>query len=156
VVLDLAHNEAGVAALVEVLHGLRSPGRAVRLVLGSPGDRTDEIIRGIGELGARGSDRAVIGHKDYYLRGRPREELAGLLLEGAAAVGVHDVPIHPTELAAVQALVAEAAPGDVVGVMCHAERVAIERWLAAEGATVDGPDEIRTKVLATDRPHPSP
>ena len=61
---------------------------------------------------------------------------------------MHDVPIHPTELAAVQALVAEAAPGDVVGVMCHAERVAIEAWLAAEGATVDGPDEIRAKVLA--------
>ena len=47
-----------------------------------------------------------------------------------------------------QALVAEAAPGDVVGVMCHAERTAIEEWLASVGATVDGPDEIRTKVLA--------
>ena len=155
VVLDLAHNEAGVAALVEVLHGLRAPSGAVRLVLGSPGDRTDDIIRGIGELGARGADRVVIGHKEYYLRGRPAEELAGLLLAGAAAVGVHDVPIHPTELAAVQALVAEAAPGDVVGVMCHAERTAIEEWLAAEEATIDGPDEIRTKVLAT-HPHSSP
>jgi cyanophycin synthetase len=155
VVLDLAHNEAGVAALVEVLHGLRAPGGTVRLVLGSPGDRTDDIIRGIGELGARGADRVVIGHKEYYLRGRPAEELAGLLIEGAAAVGVHDVPIHPTELAAVQALVAEAAPGDVVGVMCHAERVAIEEWLAGEGGTIDGPDEIRAKVL-TAHPHPSP
>jgi cyanophycin synthetase len=148
VVLDLAHNEAGVAALVEVLHGLRAPGRVVRLVLGSPGDRTDEIIRGIGELGARGSDQVVIGHKEYYLRGRPREELAALLLEGAAAVGVHEVPVHPTELTAVQALIAEAAAGDVVGVMCHAERVAIETWLSAQGATIDGPDEIRAKVLA--------
>ena len=53
-----------------------------------------------------------------------------------------------------QALVAESAPGDVVGVMCHAEREAIEEWLAAEGATIDGPDEIRAKVLATRRPHP--
>jgi cyanophycin synthetase len=156
VVLDLAHNEAGVAALVEVLHGLRAPGRTVRLALGSPGDRTDDIIRGIGELGARGADRVVIGHKEYYLRGRPAEELAGLLVAGAAAVGVHDVPIHPTELAALQALVAEAAPGDVVGVMCHAERKAIEEWLAAAGATVDGPDEIRTKVLAAHPPPPPP
>jgi cyanophycin synthetase len=156
VVLDLAHNEAGVAALVEVLHGLRAPGRTVRLALGSPGDRTDDIIRGIGELGARGADRVVIGHKEYYLRGRPAEELAGLLVAGAAAVGVHDVPIHPTELAALQALVAEAAPGDVVGVMCHAERKAIEDWLAAAGATVDGPDEIRTKVLAAHPPPPPP
>jgi cyanophycin synthetase len=117
-------------------------------VLGSPGDRTDDIIRGIGELGARRADRVVIGHKEYYLRGRPAQELADLLVAGAAAVGVHDVPVHPTELAAVQALVAESAPGDVVGVMCHAERVTIEEWLAAEGATTDGPDEIRAKVVA--------
>jgi cyanophycin synthetase len=48
----------------------------------------------------------------------------------------------------VQALVAESAAGDVVGVMCHAERLAIEEWLAGEGATIDGPDEIRAKVLA--------
>jgi cyanophycin synthetase len=154
VVIDLAHNEAGVAALVEVMHGLRAPGGSVRLVLGSPGDRTDDIIRGIGELGARGADRVVIGHKEHYLRGRPAEELAGLLAAGAAAVGVHDVPVHPTEIAAVQALVSEAAPGDVVGVMCHAERPAIEEWLAAEGATIDGPDEIRAKVLAA-HPHVS-
>jgi cyanophycin synthetase len=98
----------------------------------------------------------VIGHKEYYLRGRPAQELAGLLVAGAAAVGVHDVPIHPTELAAVQALVAEAAAGDVVGVMCHAERKAIEEWLAAEGATIDGPDEIRAKVLAGQHGAPPP
>ena len=152
VVVDLAHNEAGVAALVEVLRGLRAPGRTVRLVLGSAGDRTDEIIRSLGELGARGADRVVIGHKEHYLRGRPPEELAGLLMEGAAAVGVHDVPIHPTELAALQALVAEAAAGDVVGVMCHAERLAIEAWLSDEAATVDGPEEIRAKVLAAHPP----
>jgi cyanophycin synthetase len=156
VVVDLAHNEAGVAALVEVLRGLRAPGRTVRLVLGSAGDRTDEIIRSLGELGARGADRVVIGHKEHYLRGRPAEELAGLLIEGAAAVGVHDVPVHPTELAALQALVAEASAGDVVGVMCHAERPAIEAWLTDEGATVDGPDEIRAKVLAGQHGAPPP
>ena len=93
------------AALLEVLVGLRAPGGQVRLVVGTPGDRTDEIIRGVGEIAARGADQVVIAHKEYYLRGREPEELATLLREGAAAVGVRDVPVHPTELAGLQALV---------------------------------------------------
>jgi hypothetical protein len=32
--------------------------------------------------------------------------------------------------------------------MCHAERRDIDAWLTKRGATVDGPDEIRSKVLA--------
>ena len=148
VVVDLAHNEAGVAALLEVLHGLRPDGNAVRLVVGTPGDRTDEIIRGVGEIAARGADDVVIGHKEHYLRGRDPDELAGLLREGAAAVGVTDVPVHPTELAGLQALVARCAPGDVVGVMCHAERIEIGTWLTGEGAEVATPEVIREKVLA--------
>ena len=148
VVVDLAHNEAGVAALLEVLAGLRAPGGAVRLVAGSPGDRTDEIIRGVGELAARGTDRVVIAHKEHYLRGREADELAALLREGAASVGVTDVPVHPTELAGLQALLDESRPGDVVGVMCHAERTEVDGWLRSSGATLDGPDEVRAKVLA--------
>ena len=70
VVIDLAHNEAGLAALLEVMGGLRPPGGRLLLGLGTAGDRTDEIITMIGEIGARGSDRAVIIHKDSYLRGR--------------------------------------------------------------------------------------
>jgi cyanophycin synthetase len=147
VVVDLAHNEAGVQALVEVLTGLRAPGGRRLLVLGAPGDRTDEIITGVAELAARGSDRVVIAHKEHYLRGRELSELAALLRTGAAAVGVTDVPDYPTELAALQALVGEAVPGDAVGVMCHAQRSEIVTWLAAAGATVDSPEAIRRKVL---------
>jgi len=148
VVVDLAHNEAGVAALVEVMQGLRSPGAAVRLVMGAPGDRTDDIIRAVGELAARGSDEVVISHKEHYLRGRDAGELAALLQEAAADVGVHDVPVLPTELAGLELLVRHAGQGDVVGVMCHAERTEIAEWLRAQGASIDTPESIRSKVLA--------
>ena len=121
VVVDLAHNEAGLGRCWRCSRPA-PPGNAVRLVLGGVGDRTDELIRGIGEIGARGADEVVIGHKEKYLRGRERDELAGLLREGAASVGVHDVPEHATELAATEALLGRSRPGDVVGVMCHAER----------------------------------
>ncbi|HVC74863.1 MAG TPA: Mur ligase family protein [Mycobacteriales bacterium] len=152
VVVDLAHNEAGVAALLEVLRGLGGPHASVRLVMGTPGDRTDDIIRAVGEVAARGADQVVIGQKEHYLRGRDADELAELLQEGAAAVGVHDVPVHATELAGLQALVNQAVRGDVIGVMCHAERGEIAAWLGSAGATADGPDEIRAKVLAAAAP----
>ena len=54
----------------------------------------------------------------------------------------------PTELAALQSLVDEAGPADVLGVMCHAERPSLDAWLRGNGATVDGPDQVRAKVLA--------
>jgi cyanophycin synthetase len=148
VVIDLAHNEAGVEALLEVLHGLRPPGAVVHLVMGGVGDRTDDVLRGIGELGARGADRVAIAHKDRYLRGRTTVEMEELMREGAAAVGVHDVPAYPNELAALQAVTDQASVADVVGVMCHAEREEVGLWLGERGATIDGPDELRRKVLA--------
>jgi cyanophycin synthetase len=148
VVIDLAHNEAGVEALLEVLHGLRPPGAVVHLVMGGVGDRTDDVLRGIGELGARGADRVAIAHKERYLRGRTTDELERLMREGAAAVGVHDVPAYPNELAALQAITVQASAADVVGVMCHAEREKVDLWLRDQGATIDGPDELRRKVLA--------
>jgi cyanophycin synthetase len=151
VVVDLAHNEAGVAALVEVLHGLRAPGGRVLLEMGTPGDRTDDIIRGVAELAARGSDRVVIAHKEHYLRGRDVDDLTALLREGAAAVGVEDVPSYPTELAGLAALMSETRRGDTVGVMCHAQRAEVDRWLLGRGATVDSPADIRAKVLASGR-----
>ena len=40
VVLDLAHNEAGLEALLEIMNGLRRPVRRLLLGLGAVGDRT--------------------------------------------------------------------------------------------------------------------
>ncbi len=35
--------------------------------------------------------------------------------------------------------------------MCHAEREEVYAWLAEQGATPDGPDELRAKVLRAAR-----
>jgi cyanophycin synthetase len=147
IVIDLAHNEAGLQALLEVMRGLCPPGGRTLLALGTAGDRTDDILRGLGELGARDADVVVIVHKDAYLRGRPMAELADLYREGAALVGVDEVPDYPSELEGLQALLGRAVQGDVVAVMCHQDRVLVDGWLVDEGATVDTPDVLRDKVL---------
>ena len=148
VVVDLAHNEAGLEALLEVMAGVRRPGARLLLGLGAVGDRQDDLIERLGEIGAMGSDVVAIGHKQHYLRGRSVEELDSLLRAGAARVGVDDVRSHPTELAALAALVEQAHPGDVVGLMCHAERQAVYDWISAQGGTPDDPVTLAGKVRA--------
>jgi cyanophycin synthetase len=147
VVMDLAHTEAGLGALREVLRGVRAPGCRVLLGLGAVGARQDELLETLGEIAARDTDALAIGHKERYLRGRSTDELDALLRAGAARVGVTDVPSYPTELAALQALVDGARPGDAVGLMCHAERAEVQAWLAGRGATPDTPETLRDKVV---------
>jgi cyanophycin synthetase len=146
VVMDLAHNEAGLEALLEVLQGLVAPGGRVLLGLGVVGDRTDELITNLAEIGAKGADVVVIGHKQHYLRGRTTEELDELMRAGAARVGVETLPSYPTELESLQALARLAGPGDVVGLMCHAERTAVLDWIAGSGGTPDTAVDLRDKV----------
>ncbi|HET9560451.1 MAG TPA: cyanophycin synthetase, partial [Actinomycetota bacterium] len=148
VIVDMAHNEASLLALLQVARGLRLPGGRVLVMAGTAGDRSEELIRSLGELAARGADRVVIGEKRRYLRGRAPEELIGLLREGAATVGVTDVPDHPSELAGLKALAAESGPGDVLALMAPAERSEILAWLTGQGATLLDPDQLRARVRA--------
>jgi cyanophycin synthetase len=146
VVVDLAHNEAGLEALLEVMGGVRRPGARLLLALGAVGDRQDDLIERLGEIGAMGSDVVAIGHKAHYLRGRTVEELDSLLRAGASRVGVDDIRSHATEVEALAALVEQAQPGDVVGLMCHAERQEVYDWIAAQGGTPDDPHVLADKV----------
>ncbi len=148
VVMDLAHNEAGLEALLEIMNGVRQPGCRLLLGLGAVGDRTDELIELLGEIGARDSDVIAIGHKKQYLRGRTTDELEALMRAGAERVGVTDMPAYDTEVDCLAALVDRAKPGDVVGLMCHAERQEAYDWIAEHGGTPDGPETLRDKVKA--------
>jgi cyanophycin synthetase len=149
VVIDLAHNEAGLEALLEIMAGVRRPGARLLLGLGAVGDRTDELIGRLGEIGAMGADVVAIGHKQRYLRGRSMEELEALLRDGAERVGVTDVAAYPTEVACLAALVEQATDGDVVGLMCHAERQEVYDWIAGHGGVADSPHRLGEKVRAT-------
>ena len=153
VIVDLAHNEAGLEALMDVAHGLKVPGGQVHLGLGLAGDRTDELLEAIGEMAGLRADRVVAAHKAHYLRGRTMAELESHLRVGLARAGVSDIDSYDTELGGLQALVPGAADGDVVALMCHAERAQVAAWLAGQGATADGPEDIRRKVVAARGEH---
>lgn len=154
VILDLAHNEAGLDALLDVAAGLRLPGARVLLALGTAGDRTDEILTTLGEIAGRRADYVVIAHKEKYLRGRTTAEFDRLFAAGLARSGVAAAAAYPDERAAVAALAAIATDGDVIAVMTHEQRLDIVAWLEQRGGHADDANGIREKVVAAQGRHP--
>jgi cyanophycin synthetase len=142
VVIDFAHNEAGLAGLLDVARSLAGR-RRVRLAMGTAGDRTDEILVALGAL-AGTADDVVIAEKPHYLRGRTLEGMNELMRRGARQAGyVDEIPAHPSEKEALQALLARAKRGDVCAVMTHVERAELFAWLRAEGFSPVSVDRLR-------------
>ncbi len=146
VVIDLAHNEAGLEALLEIISGIRPAGGRLLLGIGTAGDRGDDVFVRLGELAALTVDVLEIVHKPGYLRGRTPGELAILLRAGAEHAGLAITAEHPDELAGIKALVGQARPGDVVAVMTHEDRELLDAWLLEQGARRDHADDLRHKV----------
>ncbi|MEO7236349.1 MAG: tetratricopeptide repeat protein [Lapillicoccus sp.] len=153
VVLDMAHNEAGLEALLEVAHGLTAPGARVHVAIGGTGDRPDDALEGMGEIAGKGADHVVVAHKPKYLRGRTLDDIDTHLRTGLARVGVVDVDSYATEMEGLLALWPTVADGDVVAFMCHDMQVEVRDWLAAQGATADDARAVRRKVVAARGEH---
>jgi cyanophycin synthetase len=147
VVIDLAHNEAGLEALLEIMGGIRPPHGRLLLGVGTAGDRGDEVFVRLGEIAAVGADVVEIVHKGDYLRGRSMAEISELITEGAAHAGMAIQRAHDSELAGLVSLVAQARDGDVVAIMTHQDREELDRWLLDHQATRDDAGALRTKVL---------
>ena len=91
VIVDFAHNEAGIAAILDVAEGIAAgaAGRAapITVIIGTAGDRPDDTLRGIGRIAAERAQRVAIKETLAYLRGRTRESIVGELLAGVRSAG---------------------------------------------------------------------
>jgi cyanophycin synthetase len=143
VVLDYAHNEAGIAGLVEILNGLAVTGGQTWLAICTAGDRTPEILHGFAFRAAVGVDHLAIADLRRYTRGRTTEEIYAELSAAAAEAGVHDVPRYRGELQALRAMLADSRPRDVVAVTALGMRPQLFRWLGQEGARRLTPGGVR-------------
>ncbi|MGZ4152047.1 MAG: Mur ligase family protein, partial [Actinomycetota bacterium] len=151
VVIDYAHNEAGMIGLTEVLNGLRRRGNEVWLAICTAGDRTDRILHAFAFRGAVGADHLGVAELLHYLRGRSREDIVERLREGAREAGVDDVPVYADELSALREMLQRSRSGDVVGVTALGMRPEIFAWLGAHGATRLRPGDVRRLVTSVAR-----
>ena len=145
VIIDFAHNEAGVDAVLDVALGIAggAAGRAapVTMIIGTAGDRPDDTLRGIGRIAARRAQRVALKETTKYLRGRTRESVVGELLAGVRTGGypVADVPVYESEVEALRFELGRrdgAGGGEerrVVVLMCHEQREEIFRLIATLG-----------------------
>ena len=163
VIVDFAHNEAGIAAVLDVAEGIAggAAGRAapITAIIGTAGDRPDDTLRGIGRIAAARAQRIAIKQTLKYLRGRSAASVVGELLAGVVSGGVaaDDVPIYESETQALQAELS-GAPGAVANggrsdaarvivLMCHEERTEVVDLLARLGARpVDVASELAELV----------
>ena len=101
VLLDLAHNEASLASLLDVGRRAACTGSGeLAVVLGTAGDRTDEAIHAMGAMAAQAANRLVVAHRVKYQRGRPAGEMEQIWRSGAAEAGVVEVAEAVDELSA--------------------------------------------------------
>ena len=84
VLMDYAHNPAGLAGLTNFVTKL--PNKYRTILLNVAGDRRDDDIREFGRIAADAFDRIVI-RRGHYLRGRSEESIYELLQEGIAQSG---------------------------------------------------------------------
>lgn len=155
VIVDFAHNEAGISAVLDVAEGIAAgaAGRAapVTAIVGTAGDRPDDTLRGIGRIAAERAQRVVIKQTLGYLRGRTAEAVVGEIMAGITDAGVAaaDVPIYESETAALQAELNGRGPDAprVIVLMCHEQRDAVFDLLDELGARpVDVSDELTSLV----------
>jgi cyanophycin synthetase len=149
VVIDLAHNEAGLEALLEIMNGIRPPHGRLLLGVGTAGDRSDEVFLRLGEIAGLGADVVEITHKTKYLRGRSMDGLGKLIKAGAAHAGMDILREHDSELSCLVSLVSEAREADVVAIMTHQDRELLDQWLIDHGASRDNADVLRGKASAS-------
>jgi len=135
VLLDFAHNPAGLEALLPVAAKL--PAKRRMLVTGQAGDRSDEDIRDFARVAAPlRFDRILIKRMDGHARGRPEGEVAELMRQAFIDDGYSARALgrSRTELDAARAALRWARPGDLVVFLSHEKRDATREFFAARAA----------------------
>lgn len=134
VLIDYAHNPAGLEQLLAVARSLKP--RRLGLLLGQAGDRSDRALAELARVAA-GFDpqRVVIKELPHMLRGRAPGEVPAHIERDLREAGLAaDRVLHESdEEAAARALLAWAEPGDVIVLPVHTSAVR-ERLTALLGA----------------------
>jgi cyanophycin synthetase len=156
VIVDFAHNEAGISAVLDVAEGIAggAAGRTapITAIIGTAGDRPDDTLRGIGRIAAKRAQRVVIKETRKYLRGRTSESVVGEILAGVVAGGVprDAVRIYGSETEALRGELNGTVGDDgradgsrVIVLMCHEDRDGVFGLLKSLGAR---PVDVATEL----------
>jgi cyanophycin synthetase len=136
VVLDFAHNEAGLVVLLDFARRFLNQGGRLSVLIGTAGDRTDDSLREIGRLAGAGADRSIIKRTKKYERGRTNEEMIALYREGAALAGHPEIEVAGDEVEGLAMALADTRRGDVIALMAQEQVAELAAELGKRGRPV--------------------
>lgn len=130
VIVDFAHNEAGLTALLAFARSICTDNGRLIAVVGTAGDRNDASLIEIGRVATFDSDYVIAKNTTHYLRGRTQEELMGLYVRGIQSGRNVPYETSENELTAVVRALEIARPGDVIAAMTHEHTAEISALFA--------------------------
>ncbi len=136
VVVDFAHNEAGLRFLLDFARQLFPNATRLSAVVGTAGDRQDSVFVGLGRIAGETADRVLIKSNPNYLRGRTPESVVALVESGLSEANASEKQggIYESEYDAVIGGLESALPGEVLVAMSVEDYVAIMDELTDRGA----------------------
>jgi cyanophycin synthetase len=136
ILVDYAHNPAGIRGLLTVAEHLRGGGGRLGTLLGHAGNRQDAEIEALARAAAEfAPDLVVVKENEAHLRGREPGEIPRLLHGALRRAGLPEsaLAVRMSELEAVRCALQWARPGDVLALPVHsaAAREAVLAMLSA-------------------------
>lgn len=148
IVIDYAHNEAGMIGLTELCDGLRRARREIWLAICTAGDRSNDILHAFAYRAARCADHIVIAELLRYLRGRDRQDIVERFRAGALDGGADALDVYADELSALRGMLDRSRRGDVVAVTALGMRPEIFEWLRDNDAERLTPGKVKRLVAS--------
>ncbi len=136
VIADYAHNEAGLRQLLGFAAHFRKDEGQLSAVIGTAGDRTDETLQALGRVAAGTCNRVIVKRTTRYLRGRHPGEMEKHFRAGIEAAGGEMEEPADTEIEALERLLSDAKPGDVIAMMCIEQVEEVPKWLMSLGRPI--------------------
>ncbi|HQY31101.1 MAG TPA: cyanophycin synthetase, partial [Thermomicrobiales bacterium] len=134
VILDFAHNEAGLELLIDFARSGMEPGHRLISIIGTAGDRTDASLFEIGRVAGARSDVVIAKGTVHYLRGRSPESLMERYRSGARAGNVQAYSESANEITATEEALAMAQDGDCIIIMAQEHIPEIQMLLSKSEA----------------------
>lgn len=118
IIVDFAHNELGLKHLLGFARTFVEPDRRLIAVVGTAGDRSDDVFTALGKIAAQDADLVIAKDTTKYLRGRESGEVLKLIERGIQESAMSDYETATSETSAFDRAREIAGQGDVVAVMC--------------------------------------
>lgn len=120
VIIDFAHNEAGLAHLLNFSRNYVEEGGRLVSVIGTAGDRDNQSLRAIAQRAVRDAEVVVLKDSVHYLRGREPGEMLAEMRDAIRELEGEDTEVLEAsdERAATLMMLDKLTPKDVLAVMC--------------------------------------